>query len=250
MQRKKKVNIANIDFGREKRCGIPEIIFGGWKRAEDISEIVNEMLKKSDKAIITKVDPVKKKEILKNINSNLEKLHETYAVKYAVKYNERGKVLVIEKNKKKEKNGVFKKKEEKEKKEKGVLGIITAGTSDIDVAEEAKEIAVQMGCKVITEYDVGIAGIHRVFSALRKMKKAGCIIVIAGMEGALPSVVSGLVDVPVIGVPSSVGYGVGENGNAALLSMLSSCSPVATVNIDNGFGAAVLAYKILNVRRQ
>lgn len=230
MQKNKKIAVANIDFGREKRCGIPEIIFGE-KKAEDISEIIKKMLKKSKKAIVTKVDAAKKDDILKNIN--LEKQHEAYTVNY----NERGGVLVIEKNKKK--NAV---------KKKGVLGIITAGTSDISVAEEAKEIAVQLGCEVITEYDVGIAGIHRVFSAVEKMKKTGCIIAIAGMEGALPSIISGLVNVPVIGVPSSVGYGIGRGGNAALSTMLNSCSPVAVVNIDNGFGAAVLAYKILNVK--
>lgn len=226
-----KANIANIDFEREERCGIPEIIFGE-KSAEDIAEVVRVMLRKSKKAIITRVNSEKKEEILKILGLDKKNSETT------VSYNEKGRVLVIEK---KEKN---KKKNTKGK--VGVLGIITAGTSDIGIAEEAKEIAIQLGCEVITEYDVGIAGLHRVFSAVEKIKDAKCIIVVAGMEGALPSIVSGLVKAPVIGVPSSVGYGLGKNGISALYTMLNSCTPVAVVNIDNGFGAAVLAYKILS----
>ena len=126
----------------------------------------------------------------------------------------------------------------------GKIGILCGGTSDIPIAEEAKITAEFIGCDVITAYDVGVAGIHRLFAPLKNMikNKVCCIIVLAGMEGALPSVVAGLTDVPVIGVPISVGYGVGAGGSSALHSMLSSCSPGLTVvNIDNGFGAACFA---------
>ena len=127
---------------------------------------------------------------------------------------------------------------------KGKVGIITAGTSDIPVAEEARETCEFMGCDVISAYDIGIAGIHRLFAPLKEMleENVRVIIVMAGMEGALPSVVASLVDVPVIGVPCSVGYGYGGKGEAALMSMLQSCSPgLVVVNIDNGFGAGVSA---------
>ena len=130
----------------------------------------------------------------------------------------------------------------------GKIGILTAGTSDIPVAEEAKEAAKLMGCEVLIDYDVGIAGIHRIAKPLKKMlnEDVCCIIVIAGMEGALPSVVASLVDVPVIGVPTSTGYGIKET---PLLTMLHSCAPgLAVVNIDNGFGAACAAFRILNTK--
>lgn len=127
------------------------------------------------------------------------------------------------------------------------IGIITAGTSDIPVGEEAKVIVEQGGCKAITSYDVGVAGIHRLFPQIAKMieERVCVIIVCAGMEGALPSVVAGLVDVPIIGVPTSIGYGIGGKGKAALYAMLQSCAPgLAVVNIDNGFGAGVFALTI------
>jgi len=126
----------------------------------------------------------------------------------------------------------------------GIVGILTAGTSDIFVAEEAAAVAEELGCRVLREYDVGIAGIHRIFSALERMKDVDVYIVAAGMEGALPSVVAGLVAPPVIAVPTSVGYGTAEHGKTALYTMLNSCTPLAVVNIDNGYGAAVLAFKI------
>ncbi len=130
----------------------------------------------------------------------------------------------------------------------GKIGIITAGTSDVPVAEEARVVAEEAGCEVLTSYDVGVAGIHRLFHQIRRMieEDVKALIVVAGMEGALPSVVAGLVDVPVIGVPTSVGYGVGAGGFTALNAMLQSCAPgIAVVNIDNGFGAAVFASTIV-----
>ena len=151
-------------------------------------------------------------------------------------YNRRAKILVIRKQIAK-KDPVAK------------IGIITAGTSDINIAEEARVIVEEGGCETITSYDIGVAGIHRLFPQIAHMVKEGvrAFIVCAGMEGALPSVVAGLVDVPVIGVPTSIGYGVGEGGRVALDAMLQSCAPgIAVVNIDNGFGAGVFALSIVN----
>ena len=214
--------IVKPDLGRERRCGIPEVVFGEGKSIDDLGEIVENFLSQSHRVIITRID-----------ENRAEKILDNYGSEFKINYNKKGKTLVI-------------KKRDFNIKRAGKIGIVTAGTSDVPVAEEAKTIAEELGCTIISEYDVGIAGIHRVFPAIEKMNKEGvsAIIVIAGMEGALPSVVAGLVDVPVIGVPTSVGYGVGNGGNAALNTMLNSCAPVAVMNIDNGYGAAVLAYQI------
>ncbi|MDR0777884.1 MAG: nickel pincer cofactor biosynthesis protein LarB [Methanomassiliicoccaceae archaeon] len=138
-------------------------------------------------------------------------------------------------------------------KKKGVIGIITAGSSDIRVAEEAKLMAEAMGCRCLTSYDVGVAGMHRILEPMRMMldEDVDAIIVAAGMEGALPSLVASLAAVPVIGVPTSTGYGYGGNGEAALMSMLQTCSPgLAVVNIDNGIGAGTIAAMISKRRRE
>ena len=135
------------------------------------------------------------------------------------------------------------------KKTNGKIGIITAGTSDIGIAEESRLMCESMNCNCITSYDVGIAGLHRIFPVLKEFVKSDvdAIIVVAGMEGALASVVSSTVNVPIIGVPTSVGYGYGEKGVAALASMLQSCSlGLTVVNIDNGIGAGAAAAKIVN----
>ena len=150
-------------------------------------------------------------------------------------YNKKAKILVIRKVKRKKEN-------------LAKIGIITAGTSDINIAEEARVIVEEGGCEAITSYDIGVAGIHRLFPQIAYMVREGvrAFIVCAGMEGAFPSVVAGLVDVPVIAVPTSVGYGVGEGGRVALDAMLQSCAPgIAVVNIDNGFGAGVFALTIV-----
>ena len=132
-----------------------------------------------------------------------------------------------------------------EKKGKGIIAVIAAGTSDIPVAAEVRTTASSMGHRVEVAYDVGVAGIHRIFSRMELLERASVIVVVAGMEGALPSVVAGLVDKPVIAVPTSVGYGASFGGLAALLGMLNSCAPgVAVVNIDNGFGAGCMAAAI------
>lgn len=214
-------SIINPDGDREKRCGIPEVVFGLGKSSGDLSEITKKFITDYGKIIITKIDDEKAERVIKEIDRK----------KFIILHNKKGKVLVIKK-----KNFSTKK--------NGSIGILTAGTSDISVAEEAKTVAEELGCSVICKYDVGIAGIHRVFSALKKMEGVSVLIVVAGMEGALPSIISGLVSVPVIGVPTSVGYGTGKGGRAALFTMLNSCVPVAVMNIDNGYGAAVLAYQI------
>jgi len=214
------------DKYREERCGIPEVVYGREKSIEDLLEITERFLQDSKRVIITRIDKEKVKEITRLVDSR----------RFRAIHNERGNVLIIRER------GFSTEKV-------GKIGIMTAGTSDIPVAEEARAIAEELGCEVICEYDVGIAGIHRVFSAIEKMRKASVLIVIAGMEGALPSVVAGLVPVPVIAVPTSVGYGTGANGKAALFTMLNSCTPLAVMNIDNGYGAAALAYKILTINK-
>jgi hypothetical protein len=173
--------------------------------------------------MITKLDNDK-------YNAIKEKL--TILKGFKIDYHEKAKILLV-------KNHEIKKEVK--------VGVITAGTSDIPIAEEARITAEEMGCEVLNAYDVGVAGIHRLFSNVRIMieEDVKVLIVVAGMEGALPSVVAGLVDIPVIGVPTSVGYGVGKGGYAALYAMLQSCAPgIAVVNIDNGFGAGVFATKI------
>ena len=215
------------DKSREERCGIPEVVYGKEKSVEHLLEITEKFLRDSKRVIITRIDKDRAEKIKASTDPR----------KFRIVHNEQGAVLII-----KEKNF--------ETERVGKIGIMTAGTSDILVAEEARAIAEELGCETILEYDIGIAGIHRVFSALEKMKKASVLIVIAGMEGALPSVVAGLVSIPVIAVPTSVGYGTGAGGKTALFTMLNSCTPLAVMNIDNGYGAAALAYKILTINRK
>lgn len=217
------MKIVEPDFDRRKRCGIPEVVYGEHKATDHLSEIVGEFLEKQGRAIVTKVSP-EKAQVLSDKFSG-----------HHCDYSRDAQVFVA-------------KKEGYETEGHGVVGLITAGTSDIRVAEEARIILEQLGCSVVKGYDVGVAGIHRLFPVIEKMRDAGVLIVFAGMEGALPSVVSGLVDVPVLGVPTSVGYGVGAGGRTALNAMLTSCSPVAVVNIDNGYGAAVIAFQIMRKR--
>jgi len=221
-------DLAKLDIFRKIRTGTPEVIFAQNKEPEMVIEITKKFLQSKKFAIISRYNEDQK--IL--IDKTFEK-----AENYDIDKNDLGKILVI-----KEKSYEFPKKG-------GIVGIITAGSSDIPVAIEAEVIAEAMGCKVITTYDVGIAGIHRIFTPLSEMIKKGVhiIIVCAGMEGTLPGLVAALVDVPVIGVPISSGYGMGEKGKGALITMLQSCSPgLLVVNIDNGFGAGASAGMIAN----
>ncbi len=216
---------VRIDFQRDIRTGIPEMIFAEGKNPKDIAVISMNMAERNRFSIVTRLH-----------NEPFFQMKKLIDDRFEFEYNERARILVVKK-----KGYIFEKTD-------GLIGIITAGTSDIPVAEEARVIAEAMGCTVIKAYDVGVAGLHRVFPPLSEMQKkdADCIIVVAGMEGTLAGIVASLVDVPVIGVPRSIGYGFGEKGISALSTMLNSCSPLVTVNIDNGFGAGVIASKIAN----
>ena len=207
----KDLGFAMIDNHREIRVGYPEVIYGGGKTSEQIREIIKFMLTKKSNILATRVGD--------DVYDAVKDLHPE------LKYNKEGRTITLELN--------------PIEKTEDYIVIVSAGTSDISVVEEAKETALILGNKVKVINDVGVAGIHRLFARLDEIRKAKVIIVAAGMEGALASVIGGLVDKPIIAVPTSVGYGASLNGMAALLSMLNSCaSGVSVVNIDNGFGAA------------
>ncbi len=213
------------DLARVGRCGIPEVVYGAGKSTEELIDISRTFLEDQGRIIVTRLDEPK----VEDIKSAFESMDDV-----VLERNERARTLVL-------RNRDF------ESRSYGTVGLITAGTSDIPVAEEARVILEELGCETMVEYDVGIAGIHRVFDALESLSGVDLFIVVAGMEGALPSVVAGLVDKPVIAVPSSVGYGTGEKGFTALNTMLNSCTPLAVVNVDNGFGAAAIALRILRL---
>ena len=220
-------DIAKLDIKRSERTGFPEAVFSPGKDYEDLLKIIENYLEKSDEnLIVTKLSPERYDRLMNDLADS----------SFIFDYNRRAQILII-------------RKEVVKRDPIAKIGIITAGTSDINIAEEAKVIVEEGGCEAITSYDIGVAGIHRLFPQIAHMVSEGVkvFIVCAGMEGALPSVVAGLVDVPVIGVPTSVGYGVGEGGRVALDAMLQSCAPgIAVVNIDNGFGAGVFALTIVN----
>jgi len=223
--------LASFDLYREFRSGFPEVLYAEGKEIEDIIKISRQVIGKKGHLLISRVSR-EQFEIIK------EKVADYLNKEFNFIYNEKGKLAY------------FKAENIKKNKLLGRVGIITAGTSDIYIAEEAKMIIEVMGGKVLTAYDVGISGIHRLFVPLKEMLESDVeiIIVVAGMEGTLPSVVASLVDVPVIGVPAPVGYGLGEKGVGALITMLQSCAPgLVVVNIGNGFGAAVAA--VLFLRR-
>jgi NCAIR mutase (PurE)-related protein len=212
------LKFAKLDHHRELRKGIPEAIYAPGKTEKQIVEIAARIISRKDEAVFTRMNE-KLYEMLKNRLGS------------KVKWFPEARIVTV---------GVFK------RPSKGKVLIVTAGTSDIPVAEEAAVTCMLLGCKVERLYDVGVAGIHRLTSNLRQFDSADVIIVLAGMEGALPSVVAGLTSKPVIAVPTSVGYGASFQGIAALLGMLSSCSSgIGVVNIDNGFGAGALAAVIV-----
>ncbi len=217
-------DIACMDTGRSVRCGMPEVVLAEGKDTNQLASIGIQHTETTGRCIITRIMP--------DQVGSLENSARSRGI--SAQYHEAGHILVLSK-------GSF------PKKTGGIVGIITAGTSDIGVAEEAKIIAEEMGCEVRTAYDVGAAGIHRLFPALKPLIGAHVFIVCAGREGTLPSVVAGLVDKPVIGVPVSTGYGYMGKGRAALASMLQSCSVIAVVNIDAGFTAGAFAARIANL---
>jgi len=207
------LSFAKIDHHRHIRQGIPEVIFAEGKRLEDVVDIAHSMYKKSKKLLITKAS---------------KEIYDSLKIRNAVFYP-LSRAISVNRNKKR----------------KGQILILSAGTSDIPIAEEAAVTASFLGNRVETVYDVGVAGIHRLMDNKKSLNSAKVIIVVAGMEGALPSVVGGLIDKPIIAVPTSSGYGTSLNGLTALFAMLNSCVPgIAVMNIDNGFGAGCLAHKI------
>jgi NCAIR mutase (PurE)-related protein len=212
------LKFAKLDNHRELRKGIPEAIYSPGKTDRQIMDIAARVLSREDEAVFTRIT-----------EKQYQKLREKLGQK--VKWYPEARIVTV---------GVLK------KPSVGKVLVITAGTSDIPVAEEAAVTCELLGCKVGRLYDVGVAGIHRLTANMSQFDSADVIIVLAGMEGALPSVVAGLTRRPVIAVPTSVGYGAGFEGIAALLGMLSSCSSgIGVVNIDNGFGAGALAAVIV-----
>jgi len=208
------LGFAKVDSHRIVRKGYPETVFCPGKTLNQIKKIVETMAKRNHNILLTKAE--------KNVYNFLKKAFPD------AEYNEVAKTIVIRKD--------------NLKKGKGKILIVTAGTSDIPIAEEAFVTAEIMGNKVDKEYDVGVAGVHRLFDIKDKIFNANVIIVVAGMEGALASIIGGLTSKPVIAVPTSVGYGASFKGIAPLLTMMNSCSEgVVVVNIDNGFGAAYFA---------
>jgi len=208
------VGFAKIDTHRELRKGFPEVIFCKGKTLEQIKQIAKGVLARSAFLMATRADR-KAYEAIKSLN------------KKAVYYETAGIVVIGRRARKRNKKRIL---------------VLSGGTSDIPVAEEAAVTAELMGNNTERLYDVGVAGIHRVFGNQEKIFDANVIIIVAGMEGALASIVGGLVGVPVIAVPTSIGYGASFGGVAALLTMLNSCAPgVTVVNIDNGFGAGYAA---------
>jgi hypothetical protein len=208
------IGYARVDHARQARQGFPEVIFGSGKTREQIVGIFEKLCKRSPNVLVTRTDADTYGEI-RNIATDAEWHPSARLIRLRRDHSERGV---------------------------GEICVVTAGTSDIPVAEEAALTAEAMGNRVNRIWDAGVAGIHRLLAERDLLQKARVLVVVAGMEGALPSVAGGLVAVPVIAVPTSVGYGASFNGVAALLGMLNSCaSNVTVVNIDNGFGAGFVA---------
>ena len=208
------LGFAKVDHHRVLRAGMPEVVFGERKTASQVGEIFARLAKHGGNVLATRATQEQFKAVKKKVPK--------------AEYRDLARAIVLQKDKKKY--------------GKGTIAVVSAGTSDIPVAEEALTTAEVMGNDVEHFYDVGVAGIHRLLANREALTRARVVIVCAGMEGALPSVVGGLVGVPVIAVPTSVGYGAAFKGLAALLGMMNSCaSNVSVVNIDNGFGAGYVA---------
>jgi pyridinium-3,5-biscarboxylic acid mononucleotide synthase len=208
------LGFAKVDHHRALRTGMPEVIFGERKTPKQVAGIFAKLAKHGGNVLATRADAKQYSEVKRKVRG--------------AEYRELARAIVLERDHK-----IY---------GKGIITVVSAGTSDIAVAEEAVVTAEVMGNKVHHLYDVGVAGVHRLLANRELLAKARVLIVCAGMEGALPSVVGGLVGVPVIAVPTSVGYGASFKGIAALLGMMNSCaSNVSVVNIDNGFGAGYVA---------
>lgn len=218
------LGFAKVDHHRKKRQGFPETIFGEGKTAEQITAIITAIQENGDSILVTRISKEKAMQVQKN--------HPTLI------YNELAELLHTEITSKGKSTTNF-------------IAILCAGTSDLKVAEEAAVTAEVFGCEVRRFYDVGVAGLHRLLDNIEEIQQATVSITVAGMEGALPSVVGGLVSHPIVAVPTSVGYGANFNGLSALLTMLNSCaSGISVVNIDNGYGAAYNAALMYRIAEQ
>ena len=214
-------SFAELDYDRDRRCGFAEFIYGAGKTPEQIAAIMKELAARGNPVLTTRIAPEAAKIVLKKLSGSV--------------YDELARTLTIPGPKK--------------TKRSGKVAVICAGTSDLPVAKEAANTLTVCGVENSLIPDCGVAGLHRLLSKLERLREADIIIAVAGMEGALPSVTAGLVECPVIAVPTSVGYGASLNGITALLAMLNSCaSGVTVVNIDNGFGAACAAVRMLTLR--
>lgn len=212
------LGFARIDHHRALRTGLPEIVFGEGKEPAQITPVVKGMVSRGGTVLVSRLSREKADLLLKEFPQ--------------AEYFSEARLLVAQKG-------------ERGSPPRGPITVLAAGTSDFPVAEEARITAAALGNEVFKIYDVGIAGLPRLLAEVPKIRQAAVLIVVAGMEGALPSVIAGLVEQPVIAVPTSVGYGASFSGITALLAMLNSCVPgVAVVNIDNGIGAAVAAHRI------
>ncbi|MBI3321567.1 MAG: nickel pincer cofactor biosynthesis protein LarB [Candidatus Omnitrophica bacterium] len=211
------VGVARLDTHRRLRRGIPEIVFGGGKTPRQLIHIIHRLVQAGELVLVTRLDPL----VFQALRRACPALRYDPVARLAYQHPDTASRL------------------------RGLVPVVTGGTSDLPVAEEAALTLQLLGSRAVRLYDVGVAGIHRILGQWRLLQRARAIIVAAGMEGALPSVVAGLVRCPVIAVPTSVGYGAGFQGLAPLLAMLNSCVPgIGVVNIDNGFGAAYLAHLI------
>lgn len=216
------LEFARLDHHRALRQGFPEVIFSQGKTAEQVASLMARLVERNDRVLATRAAPETYEVVARTVQD--------------AKYHRMGRLIVVNRSPDEDAHAL-----------PGIV-IASAGTADMPVAEEAAVTAELMGNRVERLYDVGVAGLHRLLDRVETLRKANVIIVIAGMEGALASVVAGLVSIPVVAVPTSVGYGASFGGLAPLLTMLNSCAPgVAVVNIDNGYGAGHLASLINRV---
>ncbi len=212
------IGVARVDHARNERCGFPEFIYGENKTPEQIVLIIGEILKSGQPALVTRIKPEAAEAVIREFRR--------------AEYDAGARTMIV--------------RSEQDIAKEGKVVIVTAGTSDLPVAREAAAVLDVCGIAAEILNDAGVACLHRIIAEAERLRSADAVIVIAGMEGALPSVVGGLVKCPVIAVPTSVGYGAALNGFSALLGMLNSCaSGVTVVNIDNGFGAGCAAVRII-----